>query len=104
MARKKPGPKPLRRNPSPRPDEETEMDGQWGRVRFAESTASVTVEQLDAAERALRRGINAHRRELSRHNNETVEAAASRIALLARDVAEENYDEHLWWTGRRRED
>ena len=104
MARRKPGPNAQRRNPSPRPDEEIEIEGQWVPVRNAEASASVAVEQMDAAERALRQDLKTRRRELNGQREETVHAAVQRIAALIRDVAEENYDEHLWWTGRRRED
>src|SRR5262245_16110828 len=112
MARKKPGPKPQRRNPSPLPDEEDDMpllDGRGGvdfrRVRIprAEETASITFEQIDTAERALRRNFKARHRELTRRSGETVSSATLRIAQLVQDVAEDNL-EHLDWTGRRRED
>ena len=80
MARKKPGPKAQRRNPSPLPDEETELysadaRSEWARFRLSELTAWVAVEEIDAAERALRREIKVRRGELKRRSDETLPAA-----------------------------
>ena len=102
--KRRPGPKPQRRNPSPRPDAEVDFEGQWVELPYAEWSPRVAVEVVDGAERALRRDFKARRRELSRQSHETVETAAWRIARLIREVAEDNWLEHLWWTGRRRED
>jgi hypothetical protein len=105
MASKKPGPKPQRRNPSPRPDEETLVyspDGrpQWVRLPHGEWTAWVGVDVLDAAERALRRDIKARRRELKHRRDETTTATVTRIVRLVLEVAEENAPEFLSWTPR----
>jgi len=101
MARRKPGPKAQRRNPSPRPDEDDVVDGADGRpeyirVPYAAMTAWVAVEQIDAAERVLRNDLKSRERELERGSGETMTAATARIAGLVVDVAQEN--EHLWWT------
>ena len=65
--RKKPGPKARLRNPSPRADEWIEIqlsDGSWvtGWSRDATDSAWVIAEQVDTAERALRRDLKTCRR------------------------------------------
>jgi hypothetical protein len=96
---------PTRGTPRYAPDEETELysaDGrsEWVRLPLAKWTASVAVEEIDAAERALRRDIKARGRELKPRSDETMAAATARIARLLLDVAEENAAEFLSWTSR----
>jgi hypothetical protein len=110
MGRKKPGPKAGQRNPYPHPlvDAETEVrfpDGRWEWVRLPlfEVAAWLAVEEIDVAERALRKSFKARRRDLQCRPGETQETATWRIRGLAREVLEENAAD-LEWTGRRRED
>lgn len=107
MGRKKPGPKPQRRNPYPLADELVveyggRMESVW--LPLSETTAWIAADQVDKAERALRQSFKARGRELDRRPGETVETATWRIMGLVREVAEENAAEPLWWTGRRQEE
>jgi hypothetical protein len=109
MGHGKPGPRAQRQNPDPLSDDERDIewsDGriEWVRLPLSEETTWIAAYQLDSAERTLRQSFKARRRELSRRPTETLAAAALRIALLVRDVAEENAAEHLWWTGLRQEE
>jgi len=105
MSRKKPGPKARRRNPHPLDDENAEgwregSPAEWVKVPLSAETAWIAANQLDTAERALRKSFKARRRELSCRPSETLRTATKRITGLVREVAEENADD-LWWTGRR---
>jgi hypothetical protein len=90
MARKKPGPKGLLKNP--RPVEWTFDDGQSGL-----GPLEVSADELDDAERQLRKYLKERRGQLAAQADQSSAVAASRIIKLAAEALSETHAD--CWSG-----